>query len=413
MSTTVCEICSNMGGAYKALDKPGKWIHSLCSSWIPEIYSVDFKNDAKLTINKLDKKRFRLKCVLCTGKGACIQCSYGKCCTPAHPWCVLHTPKGFTRRVIRDEDDEVVWDIFCKAHASAVSEPLKPKNKSKILTLPTGPLLPAAASIQEGSEERDRERDRGYRGNRKGNNRRETKPQYSMAHSVRKMLIHPTQSDESVKQYRNSNLIKKDGLGQNKKEKRVKDSEEEETEEEDEEEDDEVGRKNSTLGSKELKNRTRFKSQKDLILKTGKGKENGHGRGNGNKNENESQTQIVPSAQSALNHSSFPILTLNEWPGQSEGEAMDLDHFWNVAAMQYPEDHPAAVRGLLLLLFIIYFILLLTSIFYLSSFLLFCIVHSVFYILIRQYGNYFSYLVLPIPRIFFLSFPPLLSLPLP
>ena len=41
----------------------------------------------------------------------------------------------------------------------------------------------------------------------------------------------------------------------------------------------------------------------------------------------------------------YSILTLNEWPGQSEGEAMDLDHFWNVAAMQYPEDHPPAVSG--------------------------------------------------------------------
>ena len=115
VSITVCEVCCNTGGAYKALDKPGKWIHSLCASWIPEIYSVDVKNEIFLTAKGLDRKRFKLKCVLCSGKGACIQCSYGKCCIPAHPWCVLHTPKGFTRRVIKDEDDEMVWDIFCKA----------------------------------------------------------------------------------------------------------------------------------------------------------------------------------------------------------------------------------------------------------------------------------------------------------
>jgi hypothetical protein len=31
---------------------------------------------------------------------------------------------------------------------------------------------------------------------------------------------------------------------------------------------------------------------------------------------------------------------MSEWPGQSEGEGMDLDHFWNVVSMYHPEDHP-------------------------------------------------------------------------
>jgi len=29
-----------------------------------------------------------------------------------------------------------------------------------------------------------------------------------------------------------------------------------------------------------------------------------------------------------------------EWPGQSEGEAMDMDHFWKLVSEYYPEDHP-------------------------------------------------------------------------
>jgi hypothetical protein len=37
----------------------------------------------------------------------------------------------------------------------------------------------------------------------------------------------------------------------------------------------------------------------------------------------------------------FPVLTMLEWPGQAEGESMDLEHFWNVIAMQFPEDHTA------------------------------------------------------------------------
>jgi hypothetical protein len=37
------------------------------------------------------------------------------------------------------------------------------------------------------------------------------------------------------------------------------------------------------------------------------------------------------------------MLTMSEWPGQAEGEAMDLEHFWNIVSMQYPEDHPPEV----------------------------------------------------------------------
>lgn len=47
--------------------------------------------------------------------------------------CVMHTPKGCTHRIIKNENDDLIWEIFCKQHASAVSEPLKPKPKSKQL----------------------------------------------------------------------------------------------------------------------------------------------------------------------------------------------------------------------------------------------------------------------------------------
>ena len=322
MSTTICEICPNTGGAYKALDKPGKWIHSLCSSWIPEIYCVDVKGSPTLTINRLDKKRYRLRCVLCTGKGACIQCSYGKCCIPAHPWCVLHNPKGFTRRVIRDEDDEVVWDIFCKAHATAVSEPLKPKNKSKNITMPTATVLQGEEVGEDREREKERQRDRGYRGTHRGGGRKDSKPQYSMAHSVRRVVVHPTHSNGSTNSMHNSNLSEKESQGGNRRKgKNLRDSEDDDTEEDDEDDDDDERDRHIVVGSKELK--TRLGSQIDLNL----------------------QPSSLPSMQSATLHNSFPILTLNEWPGQSEGEAMDLDHFWNVAAMQYPEDHPPAVSG--------------------------------------------------------------------
>lgn len=52
-----------------------------------------------------------------------------------------------------------------------------------------------------------------------------------------------------------------------------------------------------------------------------------------NQNIGSDQLQSIGTVQ-------YPLLSLIEWPGQSEGEAMDLDHFWNVMSMSYPEDHP-------------------------------------------------------------------------
>jgi PHD-zinc-finger like domain len=293
VSKTVCELCSNTGGAYKSVEKSGKWVHSLCSTWIPEIYSMDIQGETVLTLKELDRKRFKLKCVLCTGKGACIQCSYGKCCIPAHPWCILHTPKGFTRRVIKDEDDQMVWDIFCKAHATAVSEPLKPKAKQKITTqIVTAPVVDL-------SEEKFK--------SRKGD-RRDTKLQYSMSHSVRRTSVPKGGGDAS-----NDSLSGRDDSSETfkkKKKPRSRDSDDDNDESDESQEDEEVVK--IVRASKTLK-------RKDDGAKNGR--------------LHASPLQKI-----------FPVLTLVEWPGQAEGEAMDLDHFWNVAAMHYPEDHTMEVR---------------------------------------------------------------------
>jgi hypothetical protein len=173
--------------------------------------------------------------------------------------------------VIKGEDDEMVWDIFCKSHASAVSEPLKPKAKAKMVT------QLAAAPIQEYVEEK-------YRGSSKRGERKE-RPLLSMAHSVKKTSSpRPTETKASN--------VQKKGKDKGNKKLSSKDSDDD-SEEEDEEE------------------------------------------------EQEQEQLDVAASSNVAPLKTFPILTLNEWPGQAEGEAMDLDHFWNVAAMQYPEDHSA------------------------------------------------------------------------
>ena len=76
----------------------------------------------------LDKRRFGLKCTVCKLKGACVQCSYGRCSTGAHPRCALANPaSGYTHRIIKNSDGGSDWEIFCKQHADAVKEAAKPK----------------------------------------------------------------------------------------------------------------------------------------------------------------------------------------------------------------------------------------------------------------------------------------------
>ncbi|RYG66179.1 hypothetical protein EON64_10335, partial [archaeon] len=131
-TTVSCELCSYKGGAYKPIDKPHKWAHPLCSTWIPELYEEHKANKVPIiNTSKLDSKRFKLKCALCKQKGACVQCSSGRCVIAAHPWCALHTPQGFTRRIVRGPDDLPLWQIFCRTHASGVSEPVKVSGKHR------------------------------------------------------------------------------------------------------------------------------------------------------------------------------------------------------------------------------------------------------------------------------------------
>ena len=75
----LCELCSFTGGALKKSDKD-QWVHTLCSNWIPEIYVRDTgEGGLRVTLDNLDKKRYRLKCAMCSTKGASIQCSFGRC----------------------------------------------------------------------------------------------------------------------------------------------------------------------------------------------------------------------------------------------------------------------------------------------------------------------------------------------
>ena len=339
----------------------------MCAAWIPEIYIADIKEyPTKLTINRLDKKRFRLKCGLCSGKGACVECKHGKCRTAAHPWCVVNTPGGYTRRVVKDEDDELIWQIFCKTHASSVSDPLKPKPKNKI-------VQQLAAVAITGIDTTDKNKEK-----LKKNDRESALPRLSMAHSMKRVKVTESSSSNNVKKNgieillsSGDQTIGSKGTGTGAKSNQINSNKTANIL---------SGEKSSgkkidipslisgkiSRGPYKKKGpiNSSFSLEDDSDSDNGDGDKDTTKKGENNHDENDSE-QITLSRISNKNKSDkmemdiekteverekdgtidYSILTLNEWPGQSEGEAMDLDHFWNVAAMQYPEDHPPAVSG--------------------------------------------------------------------
>lgn len=67
----------------------------------------------------IDPKRFKLQCVFCKDtsarRGACIQCTYGRCAVSYHPTCAHRAGVKFELRSGGDGDD-VYFHSFCHQH---------------------------------------------------------------------------------------------------------------------------------------------------------------------------------------------------------------------------------------------------------------------------------------------------------
>lgn len=245
-------------------DTEDKWAHPLCAAWIVEAYEVNRDGYPYLKLDSIIPQRYKLKCALCTKKGACAQCSFGRCTAAAHPWCVLHNPRGFKRRIVKGNEGEVLWEIFCRAHAKAVNEPIKPKHKSKL------------SQIGNANDERLSVADSG---------------EFKVSKPIRNKSLSPEEivaQVPSMDHARRTNAIDYLALG------------------------------NYALDCESNRSSANVETDQYFSPKSGKRRD-----------------KISKS---------FPVFNLLEWPGQSEGEAMDLDHFWNVISMYYPEEHPAEVR---------------------------------------------------------------------
>ena len=297
--TTICELCPFKGGAYKNTDTD-KWVHCLCALWVPEITTKpDRLHGLVYNISKIDKDRYKLKCMECklTKCGVCIQCSYGRCTAPIHPHCAITGGKGFAHRIFKHEDYTVA-EVFCAKHADSVKDPYKPKAK------------PAAIVEDLGEEE---EYDTSPRGGRRKSNEESSRSasKLTMAHAFKfdpKRVLDVGASDLVETGKKVADLIIKD---------------ENATESD--------GDNGEGLINKKTANN---KSSSGSAAKGGKhASSSSSGRSKGAFGTKGS------TSSSGQGNEKLTIPTMSEWPGQAEGEAMDLEHFWNVVSLHFPSTY--------------------------------------------------------------------------
>lgn len=77
-----CVLCPILGGALK-FSAPKDWVHVTCGRLLG-----NFVKDSDFDVRKIEKLKFKLKCFSCgIKKGACIQCTYGRCANAFHVEC--------------------------------------------------------------------------------------------------------------------------------------------------------------------------------------------------------------------------------------------------------------------------------------------------------------------------------------
>jgi len=108
------------GGAMKQLlDKPHNWVHITCVATLVECSPVEL--NAKIgplgLLEKIDKRRFKLKCEICKEKhrkeitGPLIQCIARKCTKAFHPICAQ-------RKLVYSKEMSI-FVTHCPQHAPA------------------------------------------------------------------------------------------------------------------------------------------------------------------------------------------------------------------------------------------------------------------------------------------------------
>lgn len=112
----VCDLCPNSGGIYKQTDV-GRWVHLVCSLYIPGVAFADTIRLAGVTLFELNYDRWGAKtCSLCEDErlartGICISCDAGMCKTYFHVTCAQR--EGLLQEVQNSTDETEVVSRQC------------------------------------------------------------------------------------------------------------------------------------------------------------------------------------------------------------------------------------------------------------------------------------------------------------
>ncbi|CAK4668487.1 unnamed protein product [Aphanomyces euteiches] len=116
-----CAACNLQGGALVPSHNAQTWVHAACAIYIPELFFIHNKVEG---VHRL-KARRKLKCIFCkkSNRGACAQCSYGKCTTSYHVMCALEN--GIT---FHDTKQDGSYHSLCPSHRgqNLFKEPILP-----------------------------------------------------------------------------------------------------------------------------------------------------------------------------------------------------------------------------------------------------------------------------------------------
>jgi hypothetical protein len=240
---------------------------------------------------------------------------------------LLKNPQGCTRRIVLDNEGQNQWETFCKVHAGAVNEPFKPKVKAKMQMAIEEDELPPAFSLGASANSAKKESKSRLSDIAAFNPVQPTAKgrALSMAHAKNFFASRLLTSTMLTSNSSSSNAATAKAPNRAAREE----YEGADDADADDSEDSDAGpsagrRKGKTVGRK---------GTKGTAPPTAGGP----------------STRGSSSAAGAGR--TFPILSMNEWPGLSEGEPMDLDHFWNVVGSFHPEDHSAEVGQRLFVLF--------------------------------------------------------------
>lgn len=75
------------------------------------------------------------------------------------------------------------------------------------------------------------------------------------------------------------------------------------------------------------------------LMRTAKKQSEGGSGGTKVRGESAPSSASVSGSQSGRSMHKYGTPCFSEWPGQQMGEEMDLEHYWNVIGMYFPEDH--------------------------------------------------------------------------